>query len=385
MGSSHLSELLELEQWLSATRAGAERLLPELLDLPASELGRGIERHPELRLGIIRLLLSVAEQARKRFPDRAHDLTSVLVEQARAPVPPLRAALARDVQAQAWSAHASSLRVLGRYAEARYAIGVALDIYRQELSSAWHRARAEVIEAQILCDQGERAEALQRLRRAADDFLLYGDRERYVRARRKEAWIHWCAGDRAASGAVWVSMAELGVQRNDIALVGLLENDMGLFALGCGNAARAARHFEAAHEALDAAGMAREAIGARRNLAEAAVGRGRFLEAISEYYKVQALLLAGGAVIEAAVASADILELLLVTGRDDKLLPLAELLLEKFGHAGLQPNAMEAWEFVRRRARAGELTGDDVAGVRGYFRYLPVWPNARFIFPEWSS
>jgi tetratricopeptide (TPR) repeat protein len=385
MGSAQLKELLELEQWLGATRAGAARLLPDLLDLPASELGGEIERYPELRLGIIRLLISVAEEARKRFPVRAHELTSAIVEHAGVAVPPSRAVLARKVQAQAWCAHAGSLRSLGRYAEARHAIGLALDLYRQVLVSAWHMATAEVIEAQILHDQGERAEALQRIRRAAGDLLLHGDRERYVRARTKEAWMHWQAGDRAAFGGVWVDVAQLAVQRNDIVLVGLLNNSMGLFELRHGSAALAAGHFEQAHQALDVAGMRREAIGARRNLAEAAVARGRFHGAIFEYYKVQALLLAGGAVIDGAVVSAEILDLLLLTGRNDKVLPLAGLLLDKFGNAGLQENAMEAWVFVRQRALAGRLTGDDVAHVREYFRYLPVWPKARFTAPRGRS
>jgi hypothetical protein len=82
------------------------------------------------------------------------------------------------------------LRGIGRYAEAREAIAVALDLYRQGLVSAWHIPTAEVVEAQILHEQGERADALQRIRRAAEDILLHGDRERYVQARMSESSMH---------------------------------------------------------------------------------------------------------------------------------------------------------------------------------------------------
>jgi hypothetical protein len=43
---------------------------------------------------------------------------------------------------------------------------------------------------------------------------------------------------------------------------------------------------------------------------------------------------------------------------------------------------MQAWTYVRGRAGVGELTREDVDGVRRYFEYLPLQPNARFHGPD---
>jgi tetratricopeptide (TPR) repeat protein len=385
--NEQLEELLELDQWLSATRARAEQLLPHLLGLSISELGPELERHPELRLAILRLLLSAAERMREGYPDRAHALTGMVVEHAGVLVPPLRgdlrvegtAAIVRDLQAQAWSAHAGSLRRLGRHAEARHAIGVALAIYRQGLVSACHIATAEVIEAQILYDQGERGEALQRIRRAADELLLHGERAAYVEARMAEAAMQWNAGHRKAATAVWVATAQLAEERSDGVLLALLEYRVGLFALQQVNAAEAMRHFERALQVFDAGGMRREATEARRNLARAASACGRFHEAISEYYKVRSMLLADGAVADCTPIVLEILDLMLRTNRHAEILPLAEHMFDTYGATNLPINVLEAWGYVRVCARENDLTARDIETFRLYLRILAAHPSTPFI------
>jgi tetratricopeptide (TPR) repeat protein len=382
-----LKELLELDQWLSETRARAEALLPALLGLPISELGPELERHPELRLAILQLLLPAAERMRQGYPERAHALTGMVVEHAGVLVPPLggdlrvegTAAIVRDLQAQAWSAHAGSLRRLGHHAEARHAIGVALVIYRQDLINACHIATAEVIEAQILYDQGERGEALQRIRRAADELLLHGERAAYVEARMAEAAMQWNAGDRKAATDVWIAAAQLAEERSDGVLLALLEYRVGLFALQQGNAAGAMHHFERALQVFDAAGMTREATEARRNLAGAASACGRFHEAISEYYKVRSMLLADGAVADCTAIVLDILDLLLRTNRHAEILPLVEHMFDTYAATNLPINVLEAWGYVRVRARENHLTATDIEKFRLYLRILVAHPSTPFI------
>ncbi|HEV7768352.1 MAG TPA: hypothetical protein VGQ76_25355 [Thermoanaerobaculia bacterium] len=155
-----------------------------------------------------------------------------------------------------------------------------------------------------------------------------------------------------------------------------------VFQLRHGSAETAARHFSAAYAAFDAAGLTRETVRARWSLAETAAARGRFDEAIPESYKVQALLLADDRVVDAAIVSAEILDLLLVCGRIDEVLPLAERLVLQFAEAGLRLTAMQAWTFVRECARIGALTREEIAGVRHYFEDLPLRPNAPFLPPE---
>ena len=249
-------------------------------------------------------------------------------------------------------------------------------------ASDWHVAVAEVVESRILHDQGAHADALDRIRQAADVLRLHGDREAYVQAKMSEAWMQWDAGNRTAAAAVWRVTAQDADQRGDSLLLALLDMRIAAFRLQHGSAEEAALRFVVAREVFETAGMPSEVIRALWGLAEANVARGLLHEAISDYYKVQGMLLADGDVVDAAVASTEILELLLLAGRYDRVPPAADLLIGTFSGAGLPWNPMRAWSFIRRRARDGELTREDLAHVRAYFECLPLRPNAPFDVPE---
>ena len=368
---------LEVGRWLRANRAEAERWLPRLLDLSGPELRRELARHPELQPGISLRLLAVVEDTAGRHPVRAHELSAVVLESALSDMSLPHASMAPHLRSQAWTAHAAALRGIGRHVEALEAVAAAFDACRATPVNAWHIAAAEVVEAQILHDMGERAEALRLIRSAAEVILLHGAVERYVQVRMSEAQMHWEAGDRAAAADVWSTTAEEASQRRDAELMTFLGKAIADFQLRHGGAGAAACLFEIAHDAFDHAGLAQEAVRARRGVAEAAFARGRFHEAISEYYKVQALSLAAGNVLEAALASADIAELLLLAGREGEILPLAGFLVTTFDEEG-QENVRQAWIFVRELARAGALTRGAVDHVRRFFRDLPLRPNAPF-------
>ncbi len=383
MEDRQLANLLAIQRWIEENDAEAKRWLPRLLELDGPGLRRELNRHPRLRPGIIRLLTAVAVEACERSPERAHELTSVLIEQTGRPVPAFLSLHVSIVRGEAWCAHASALRCLGRYGKAREAIDTAIDILEEEeFISSWNIARAEVIKAQILHDQGHRARALALIRRAAETILMYGDREHYAQARMIETSMRWDAGEHAAAGEVWSAAAEEALQRGDTILMAYFDSRIGMFRMLGGGFEAAAGHFAAAHEAFDAAGLPREAARALWRLAEATAARGRFHEAISEYYKVQALMLADDNAGEAALVSVEIVELLLITGRDDEIPPLVENLLERCTAAGLPWNAIEAWTFVGQRARAGLLTRDEIARVRSHFETLSLRPNAPFHPPE---
>ena len=370
------------QRWHQENTAEAERWLPRLLDLDGPGLREELKRHPELRPGIIRLLNTVALEACERSPERAHELTAVLIEQTGWFTPALLDFQIAIVKGEAWTAHASALRRLGRCEEALHAITVAVHFLEQSFVTSWHIANAEVIEAQILHEMDQRAEALALIRRAAEVLLLHGDRARYVQARMIETSMRWDAGQHAAAGDVWRAAADEALQRGDAVLLAHYASKFGMARLRDGSAEEAARHFVRAYEAFDAAGLPREAARALWRLAEATAARGRLHDAISEYYKAQALMLANGSAGEAALVSAEILELLLMAGRHDEVLPLVETLVDRCTEAGLPWNAIEAWTFVGQRARDGRLTREEIACVRGHFEELSLRPNAPFHPPE---
>lgn len=368
---------LEVGRWLQDNRSEAERWLPRLLDLSGPMLSRELADHPELQPGLAQLLLGVADDLAERYPIRAHELTTAVIAYVASNRSLPHARMAPYLLGQAWATQAAALRGVGRHGEALAAVAAARDAYATAHVTAWHIAVAEVIEAQILHEMGERAEALRLMRRAAEVILLHGAVERYVEVRMHEARMLCDAGDRVAAAQVWRTTAREAAERRDTVFMAFLENAVGGFQLRHGGADAAARRFEVAHDVFDTAGLTREGVRARRGVAEAAVARGRFHDAISEYYKVQGLLLAAGNLLDAAVASAEIVELLLIVGRHREILPLAALLVRTLAD-GANQSAAHAWRFVEEHARAGDLTRDAIVRVRRFLQDLPLQPNARF-------
>jgi hypothetical protein len=387
--------LREMERRLNAGRAEAERLLPEFRELPADLLVGELEARPELRtIGMMECLLGVAADA---APDRAHELTSVVVAYAaRVPLSGVHAmvdaAFHRRLQAAAWREHARALLAIRRPAEARAAIARSRALFECDPGSEWYVATVDLLEAPILYERGARAEAIQLAHSAAVYFAVHGDHERYVDAGVLESSMLATTGDMDAAAGVWQDMASMARQRADATLTALIVSKLAQLELRTGSAEEASRLFSSVVAAFDAAGYRREVIQARRNLAEALAARGRLHEAISELYKARAQLLAhdagaddtlaNDALIHAAVVSADILELLLAADRAGELARFTETLAATFADAGMPPHALAAFHYLRTGAARGTLVPDDIALVRSYFEAQPQQPNAPFTPPE---
>jgi hypothetical protein len=372
-----LSGLHKMERWLEANKAEAAQWLPHLLELSGPDLSCEVARHPELQPGISRLLLEVVDDMAGRDAARAHELTTVVIEYAGSNISPPSHRMEPFLRANAWTAHAAALRGLDRNLEALAAIAAALDACRERYvgARAWSTALAEVVEAQILHDMGESTEALRLIRGGAEVILFHGDVKRYVQVRMYEALILWETGDGNGAADVWRSMAREAAQRGDALFMAVLENAVAVFQLRHGGAEAAARLFEIAHCIFDNEGLTREAIRARRGIAEAAATRGRLHDAISEYYKVQALALAAGNLREAALASAEIVELLLMTGREREVLPLTNSMVSVFTDAG-QQNAVLSWLLLRDFSGLEQLTPARVDVLRNFFRNFVMQPHA---------
>ena len=374
------SGLREFEQWLSASVAEAETLVPALLALPGPLLLRELRTRPALRTpGVLRRLLAVARDSVHRFPSRAYEITSIVVRYARAmEVPPEFVFVTRALQGEAWRDHATALRQIGRPAKAEHAIRVARRFIGDRIGGSQQLAMVDLIEAPLLHDRGLHEEALRMVRQAAQRFGLVRDHAGFLEARMLESWMLWAAGDQAAATEVWTATAEAARLGGDAALMARVAAKMGVFELRYGSASEASRLLTAALELFDARQVSEDAIRARWNLAEAAAAQGRFHEAISEYHIVRAHLLERGSLIQASIAAAEVLDLHLLAGREDQLPSLTATFVHVFREAGLPVNAMEAFAYLRGRAEAGALTRADVVLVRSFFEDLPQKPNARF-------
>jgi len=191
--------LRELELWLNASIAEAERLLPDILDKSGGVLERELAARPELcTAGMMQRLITIAHELLEGYPRWAHELTSIAVKLLPSiAVPQSRVAIVRRLHAQAWIEHAQTSLGIRATAEARDAIDAARGLLDQTPAQEWYLATADVVEAQILHDLGRRDDAFTMVRRAGAHFVLHGDYDRYLHARMIEAWMFWSAGKHA--------------------------------------------------------------------------------------------------------------------------------------------------------------------------------------------
>lgn len=360
--------------WYLASETEAQRRLPHLLELDAADLDRELAHHPEWQPGIVQVLLDRIGTAIDQDPSRAHDLTSVILDHAGRNLPLRRAWIAAWQKCGAWTSHARTLFALRRYAEARDAIATASDFCRHiEVGNSWATGIATVVEAEILHGLGKSEKALRLIPPAAAMFRLSRQDDRYAAATMLEAQIHRDAGDLAAAEEVWRTARDEPFLVLDRRLA-YVDWCLGKYQLWNGDARNAQGSFERAHVLFHACEQPHDATRARLGIARAASLLGQFDKAARLYRRVQAELLARNNLLDAAIASTELLDVFVFAGYTTRVLPLAKSLVLKFGKAGLPLNAMHAWIFVRKRGRA--LTRQDVGAVRGYFERLALRPNA---------
>lgn len=374
--------LREFEQWLSASLAEADAVLPDLLELPAPLLAAELRSRPRFRTpGVLKRILAAARQARDRYPSRAQELTSIVTRYARSmAVPPAFAFVARTLQGEAWRDHAGALHAMGRAAKAARAIRTARELFDGTPGAEWQLATVDLVEAPLLHERGLHDEALLVVRRAAEQFGRAGDDTRYLEACMLECWMLRAAGDREGALRAWKALDEGARFRGNVLLTARTAAKLARFELRDGSAEEALGLLTHALALFEAGGAQDEAIRARWSAAECAAALGRLHEAVSEYHKVRAQLLARGSLTDAALASVESLQLLLLAGREPELPSLTTTLVETFRDAGMPINGIEALAYLRGRAAAGELTREDAVCVRRFFEDLPLDAKARFRF-----
>lgn len=379
------ASLSAIHEWLTASRASAEERLPDLLDLPADGIERVLEIDPRMcTAGVLEALTAAARDARTEgYARRSHELTDVIVTTLipRVNVPGGMEAVAASLFGQAWIEHAKTLRAVRRHDDARRAIGVARDLLQQVPASGWFLAVADLAEASMLFDAGEREAALLMVRAAAGVFDLYGDAERLVEARMTEAHMLSECGEDAAATRVWETMVSTAQQRGDKTLMARAGARSGIAELRHGRPDEAAALLASAVDVFVAAGFHRETRETRAHLADALARCGRLHEAISEYNLLRGELLAAGRIREAALAAVASLGLLLAAGRDDELPSVTEKLVATF-EAVFRYNALVAFTWLRARAAAEALAEEDLEAVRRYFTEYGQQPNTAFEPPE---
>ena len=379
MAWDDVSRLREADRWLRESAAAAERVLPELLALPAEALARELRARPELVTPrLMQAFLRVAHDALERLPSRAHELTRIVLRHVPAMVvPPGLADVAEVVRGEAWREHANALRAIDRPVQAFRALAAARSVFAPLEGRDWYLATVDLIEASLLHDRGRSAEALAMIRRAGEHFARVRDDGNFLQARMLEIWMMRAAGDRARAADLWIATAAAAVRHGKTAMAGRFAFRMGVLEMQEGNPAEAMELFRTALDRLAKAGLRDEEIRARWHYAAAVAACGRSAEAVSEYFRVRAELLMRGQWIDSALATVDVLDLLHEL-RSATLASVADKCLQEFSAAGLPITMLEPLAYLRGRAEQESLTRSDLDCVRTFFKDLPQRPLSRF-------
>jgi hypothetical protein len=372
--------LRELRDWLSRSVAEAEAILPGLLDLLRGAFHLKLRARPELRTaGMMQCLLDLAEKALGRFRREALNLTSVAVEIVDELALPLHEQhVARRLRAQAWKTHARALLGLRRAAEAHAAIATARKALGTGAGDEWYLATIDAIEAEVLNARGRREEAAALAFRAASALLRHDDHDGYLRAMMTRGLIlHEDAGRQGM-----LDVTEEVNETADESLISRWKYLLGVYELRHGFAREAGAWLTLACKELRELGRTDDAIAAHRALAEAQIRLGRPNEAISERYNAYNALLGTGALDEAAVVAAQMVELVLtIPRRVHEIRSFAASLYGVFQPLGMPASALEALAWLGERAEAQVLTIEDAVEVRRYFEDRFLRPNAPFEAP----
>jgi hypothetical protein len=340
--------------------------MPHLLELDRPALIDEIEQSPKAQGAAALCLLMLVEERfhDEKFhadPERAHELTSLIVRYAD-----------NDVdRSQGLLYHARVLCELQRYAEAQDAIAAATELPRE--------FAADFVHARILHGLGRSAEALRLIPAPDQAWHVHGPREA-AEAMVLAAQIHHDRGDLQAMENTLSAAADVA-WRMDCLSCAHFENAVGELRLQHGDADKAVTSFVAALTFFALGERPRAAARARSRLAEATAAHGDHAESLRLYRVAQRDLLAQEQLIDAAIASAGILNVLLLTESHSELRSFADTLWPTFAAAEFPHTAMHAWQCVRERVQTHVLTREDIAHVRRYFERLVLRPNARFAWP----
>lgn len=302
-----------------------------------------------------------------RAPTKAQSLASLALRMARQ----LNAKTCSDlalIEGDAWRECAAAHLEMAEFDDAYQAIARARACYARSPSSRINTATLLLIEGRTLFELGRWSEALAAVDLGSSELLNSGaDGKKYVQAMTIKAVILVGMGQPNAALDVFPTAADLATQSGDNETLAYVLWNIGLCAAKLGDIAHAEVCFESALQLFDDLGLTSEMPGVRWAKVSILKAQRRHNEAIAELFNVRAEYLSLGIPVWAAIASLEIVELMLVCGRYAWVPPLCSEMVRTFTAARLQKNLLKALAYLDEVARRGRLTESDVIYVSAFF------------------
>ncbi len=273
------------------------------------------------------------------------------------------------LRAQAYRDHAYVLSFVGRYPEALEIAERSKELFDQVPLPEYDLARLALVKALILRSVDRAPEAVVLARQAAETFLRFGDRTRYLNARVTEAVVVYQTD--AVEEALSISLSlerepdlEIGTR------VRLLHN-IGTGYVRLNQPVEGIAYLQRAVAEYEVLGMEVEQTRSRWQLGQALVAAGKLRDALPILRQAWREFDTFDMTADAALVALNLSEALLVLGEPAEVPAICREIVARFTRAGMMSRAMTALSFLREAIALGEATPSLIRHVYAFLRKLP--------------
>lgn len=274
------------------------------------------------------------------------------------------------LRAQACRDHAWVLSFMGRHPEALDFVDRSRRLFEQVPLPEYDLARVATVKALILHSIDPADEAVDLARGAAETFLRFGDRSRYLNAKMTEGMILYEMGAVQKALAVWTSI-DGDAALDEMTAVHVVHNVAICYA-DLGQPERAIERVQSCIAVYELLGMETARTRSRWLLGRALMACGRTSDAIPVLRAAWREFQQFDMTADAGLVALELAEALLVVRQPDEVPAICREVITQFTRAGMASRALTALSFLREAVAIGQASPDLVRHVHSFLRKLPA-------------
>ena len=360
----------------------AEVILRELLAGSREEWMPRLQEHPEWRTaGVVRKLGAQVYTTVVAMPPDAVEIATLATTIAEGLEPADHPSdTVERLRGAAWRDKAYALFYIGKFSEAESAIFASERHFSSCSVNEYELARLGIVKALVLRPFERYSEASEVALASAKTFERHGDLNKTVSAKLAEVPILVSRNMYPQAERLLLDLERDISVSSHVGTHARVLGSLGQIYKKLGKVEASLRYYDAASSLLDDIGARTETVRIRWNVAVMLAEAGKVAEACERLRTLTSEMEHLGMTIDAALASLDVAELLLVQNRYKEVDDICRSTMKAFEVAGLTytTRALTALAYIREAASQRHADRSLVRNVREYIRELPRQPNLLF-------
>jgi tetratricopeptide (TPR) repeat protein len=363
-------------QQIAAERQGLDELLDTTLRGPRPGWRTRLASIDGLyTYAMVEAILDRADRLVRSAPADALELTAIAVETAaQLPVDAYPYDLVIALRARACREHAFSLSYAGRIVDALPLVDRAEELFRQTPLPAFELARVDVMRALIYRDMDRVDEAIGLTHQAAETFLSFGDRPRYVNAKLTEATLLFRRRRYPEARSIWSALEDEPSLQGTPAY-GMLLQHLGSSYRELHDFSRARDYYARAMAEHRKHGLVTDELRVQWSLGLTLMAEQKQREALPILRRTWRGLTELQLADDAALVGLKVAEVLLMLDRPAEVAAICRTLLDHFTRNRSKSAAVTALSYLREAVAAGKAKPALVSEIHDFIRDLPRHPG----------